>query len=104
MASTVVNGHTPSESARMAASMVREEDLEEMETLLHELQGRVDKAREDGRIFMMGQYTRLVALVSPEIDRIQRRFKRETLASFRKDHKRLKLEAKEAAEAAAESA
>jgi hypothetical protein len=43
---------------------------------------------------------RLLALVTPEIDRIQRRFNRETLAAHRKEHKALKLEAKAAAEAA----
>jgi hypothetical protein len=40
----------------------------------------------------------MVALISPEIDRVERRFKREVLASVRKEHKILKLEAKEAAE------
>ena len=94
------NGMTPSESARAVAAVVREEDLEELEHLHSDLVKRVDQARADGRLYLMGQYTRLVALVSPEIDRVQRRFKRETLASFRKEHKRLKLEAKEAAESA----
>jgi hypothetical protein len=98
------NGLTPSQNGRIVGAIVTENDLQEMEDLLRDLQGRCDKAREDGRIFMMQQYVQLVALVSPEIDRIQRRFKRETLASFRKEHKRLKLEAKEAAETAAESA
>ncbi len=42
----------------------------------------------------MSQYVRLIALVSPEIDRVQRRFKRETLASLRKDHKTLKEQRK----------
>ena len=90
------NGLTPGENARLVASVVDENDLEELETLHKDLLNRVDQARADGRIFMMGQYTRLVALVSPEIDRIQKRFKRETLAAIRKDHKQLKKEAKEA--------
>lgn len=81
---------TPSESARAVAGMVREEDLQELEALHSELVSRVDKARTDGRLFMMSQYVRLISLVSPEIDRIQRRFKRETLASLRKDHAALK--------------
>ena len=92
------NGLTPGENARLVASVVDENDLEELEALHKDLLHRVDQARADGRIFMMGQYTRLVALVSPEIDRIQKRFKRETLAAIRKDHKTLKLEAKAAAE------
>ena len=95
------NGLTPGENGRIVASILTESDLEELEALHSELLTRVDKAREDGRIFMMGQYVRLVGLVSPEIDRIQRRFKRETLAAVRKDHKGLKKEAKEAAAEAA---
>lgn len=90
-------GLTPSESARMAAQVVTEEDLTELENLLHDLQGKCDQARADGRLFMMGQFVRLQALIIPEVARIQRRFQRESLASFRKEHKLLKLEAKEKA-------
>lgn len=88
------NPMTPSEEARIAASMVREEDLEELEALHSELVKRVDQARSDGRVYLMGQYVRLVALVSPEIKRVQARFKRETLAALRKDHKALKEQRK----------
>ena len=42
------------------------------------------------------QYVRLVALISPEIDRVHRRFKRENLAYMRKLHQDLKLEQKAA--------
>src|ERR1700738_2388789 len=94
------NGLTPGENARIVASVVDENDLEELEALHKDLLNRVDQARTDGRLFMMGQYVRLVGLVSPEIDRIQRRFKRETLAAVRKEHKALKLESKAAAEPA----
>ena len=83
------NGMTPSESARAAASMIREEDLEDLEKMHKELVAKVDQARTDGRIYLMSQYVRLVALISPEVDRVQRRFKRETLAALRKDHKAL---------------
>jgi len=93
------NGLTPGENGRIVASILTESDLEELEALHSELLTRVDKAREDGRIFMMGQYVRLVGLVSPEIDRIQRRFKRETLAAVRKEHKGLKAEARTSASA-----
>ncbi len=68
---------TPSESARALAGMVREEDLEELQALQSELIKRVDQARADGRLYLMGQYVRLVALVSPEIKRITARFHRE---------------------------
>src|SRR5438045_2039038 len=98
MADRLNNGLTPGENARIAASVVDENDLEELEAMHKDLLNRVDQARTDGRLFMCGQYVRLVALVSPEIDRIQRRFKRETLAAIRKDHKTLKLEAKAAAQ------
>ena len=81
---------TPGENARAVAAMVREEDLAELEALHSELVKRVDQARTDGRIYLMSQYVRLIALVSPEIDRVQRRFKRETLATLRRDHKALK--------------
>jgi hypothetical protein len=81
---------TPGENARAVAAMVREEDLAELEALHSELVKRVDQARTDGRLYLMSQYVRLIALVSPEIDRVQRRFKRETLATLRKDHKALK--------------
>ena len=89
------NGMTPGENARAVASMVREEDLQELEALQSELVSRVDKARTDGRLYLMGQYVRLVALVSPEIKRITARFHRENLAALRKDHKALKLAQKE---------
>ncbi len=88
------NGMTPGENARAVAAMVREEDLQELEALHSELVKRVDQARSDGRLYLMGQYVRLVALVSPEIKRVQARFKRETLAALRKDHKELKLSLK----------
>jgi len=86
---------TPSESARALAGMVREEDLEELQALQSELIKRVDQARADGRLYLMGQYVRLVALVSPEIKRITARFHRENLAALRKEHKALKLAQKE---------
>ena len=84
------NDMTPRDDARAAAAMVREEDLDELEALHSDLVKRVDQARADGRIYLMSQYVRLIALVSPEIDRVQRRFKRETLATLRRDHKALK--------------
>ena len=93
------NGITPGENARAVAAMVREEDLQELEALHSELVKRVDQARSDGRLYLMGQYVRLVALVSPEIKRVQARFKRETLAALRKDHKELKLTLKNGASA-----
>lgn len=72
------------------ATTVREEDLQELEDLRGVLQEKADKAREDGRIFMMQEYIRLIAAVSPQIRRIRARFDREALADFRKMHKLMK--------------
>lgn len=83
------NGLTPSENARIAAAMVREEDLEELKAMRDDLQKKIDAARDDGRIFAMSLYVRLQAMVSYESDRIQRRFNRESLAANRRAHKEL---------------
>ena len=91
------NDMTPRDDARALASMVREEDLGDLEALHSDLVKRVDQARADGRVYLMSQYVRLIALVSPEIDRVQRRFKRETLAALRRDHKALREEKKQGA-------
>jgi hypothetical protein len=91
------NDMTPRDDARTIASMVREEDLGDLEALHSDLVKRVDQARTDGRVYLMSQYVRLIALVSPEIDRVQRRFKRETLAALRRDHKALREEKKQGA-------
>ena len=85
-------------------SLVREEDLVDLETLRGDLTRRVDQARSDGRIYMMQQYTILLATVSAEVDRVNRRFNRETLAAHRKEAKRLRREAKEQAAQAAANA
>ncbi len=85
--SVTVNGKTMS----MAPT---EADLADLEKLLRSLQEDVDKARDDGRIFMMQEYVRLVALVSPEINRIQARFKREILAESRKEQADMKATAR----------
>ena len=92
------NGLTPSENARIAASVVTEDDLAELEALHADMLNRIDKARENGLVYLMGQYVRMAALLQPEIKRIRDRFHRETLASVRKEHKALKLEVKAAAE------
>ena len=80
------------EKQKLAATVITDHDLEDMENLLTEVEERVQKAHGDGRTFMMAQYVRIVALISPEIDRIQRRFKRESLAAHRRAYKELKLD------------
>ena len=80
------------------AGTVRDEDLQELEGLLNELQGRAGKASDDGHIFMLQQYIRLVSLIEPEIHRIRKRFSRETLANLRREHKEHKLNARTSSE------
>lgn len=83
---------------RAAASLVREEDLEDLETLAHDLQQKADQASADGRVFLFGQYVTLLAFVNPEITRIRKRFQRESLASLRKMHVQMKKEARNQAQ------
>src|SRR5579885_1566643 len=93
--------NTPDRAAmRAAASLVREEDLEDLEQLAHDLQDRADKASADGRVFLFGQYVRLLAIVNPEVVRIRKRFQRESLASLRKMHVQMKKEARDQAQEA----
>lgn len=87
-------------NARVHASLVREEDLQELAELRNELLSRIDRARADGRVYVMSQYVRMVALISPEIKRIRDRFDRETLAMVRKEEATLKQEARNAAPSA----
>jgi len=76
------------------AWMITDEDLQELEGLLKELRDRVDKAHDDGRIYMMQQYTTLVATVSSEVRKVRNRFDRESIAAMRRAHKELKLNAR----------
>lgn len=72
-------------------AMVREEDLEELEALQKELQDRTYKSHDDGRVYMMQQYTKILATISTEVHKVRARFNRESLAGMRKMHKELKL-------------
>ena len=80
---------------KAAATYVREEDLADLDDLLKELKNRVHQARQDGRIYMMQQYTQLVAMISPEVTRLRKRFEREDLAAFRREHKQMKKAAED---------
>lgn len=88
------------DTIRAHQATVREEDLEDLEALKRDLLDRVNKAHDDGRVYLMSQYTRLIALISPEIKRIRDRFDRETLATVRKEEATLKKAAKAAREQA----
>lgn len=84
----------------LGASLVQEEDLAELESVLKTLRDGYDEAEKNGRLFLMSQYIMLIGVIQPEVARIQRRFHRESIASLRRQHKLLKLEAREAAEGA----
>ena len=73
------------------ASMVQEEDLEELQELRRLLQERVDSAHNNGRIYMMSQYVTILAKVTAEIRKVRDRFDREIIAGNRRMHKELKL-------------
>jgi len=76
------------------ASMVREEDLEDLEKLLKDLEDSAHKAKDDGRLFMASQYIGLIATINSEVHRLRVRFKREAIASLRRETKQLKEEAR----------
>lgn len=79
-------------NAKQLATFVREEDVDDLEKLSKQLEDMAHQAREDGRVYLLQQYTRLIAVVDPEIDRVKKRFKRENMAFLRKEEKRLKEE------------
>jgi hypothetical protein len=77
-------------SVNGAAAIVREEDLDDMSNLEREIDSRVQAAHDDGRVYMMSQYVRILAMVRAETKRIRDRFDRESLAARRREHKALK--------------
>lgn len=87
----MANGPTQAD-LRKAATVITENDVQDLRELLNDLKGRVEKAREDGRTFMMLQYVRLVSTVSPQVTKLEQRMEREDLAAFRRMHKQLKEE------------
>jgi hypothetical protein len=91
--------HPNSSTIRASQSVIMEEDLDEMRELLHLVQERMDKASADGRVYVMGQYVKIVAQMRSEISRVERRFHRETIAAARKEHQLLKLQQKGSGEA-----
>jgi hypothetical protein len=95
MANNIVQGN----DGKSLAWSIRDEDLAELEDLKRELLAKVDRARDAGSIYLMSQYTRLVALISPEIKRIRDRFDRETLAAVRKEEASLRRAARQQGQA-----
>jgi hypothetical protein len=84
---------------RVSASVIREEDLRDLEKLQQDIQGRVDAAHDDGRIYMMSQHVRILALVSSEVKKVRDRFDRESLAASRSAARELKRAAQAARDA-----
>jgi hypothetical protein len=76
--------------AKNLATFIREEDLDDLEELSKQITDLADKATQDGRIYLLQQYIRLSAVIRPEIKRVKDRFDRESIASLRKEEKRLK--------------
>ena len=73
-----------------------EQDLTDLEDLRRDMQGRVDQARDDGRVFMMQEYVILLSSVTSKINKIQARFNREMLADMRRGHSDLRAEVRAA--------
>jgi len=90
------SSNTVNLNGKQMAMAPREEDLADLEAMRRDMQGRIDQARDDGRIFMMQEYVQILAHLTSKINRIQARFNRETLASMRKDHRNLKAEVRAA--------
>jgi hypothetical protein len=97
------NGVVAGKDNKSLAWMVRDEDLQELEDLKRTLLEKGDQARANGALYLSAQYTRLVALISPEIKRIRDRFDRETLAAVRKEEAALKLQARKTKQATQDS-
>lgn len=95
MATSTIKNAT---NGKSLAWSIREEDLEDLETMRNELLGKAQDSLSDGRLFMSSFYTKLAATVAPEIKRVRDRFDREALASTRKELKDRKAQERAKAE------
>ena len=82
-------------NTKTAASVIREEDLQDLEEFQRDVQAKIDTAQGDGRIYMMSQYVRILAMIKSEVKKIRDRFDRESMAENRKSAKALKEALKE---------
>ncbi len=87
-----------------AASVVREEDLVDLENFQKDLEQRVEQAYTDGRAFMMAKYVSILAGIKSEAKRLRDRFDRETLAAHRAAQKELAASEREKAQTARDNA
>jgi hypothetical protein len=60
------------------------DDLNDLETLLHDLKDKAQQSHDNGATFMHGVYVRLIAIVSPIVIGTHARMEREHLAEQRK--------------------
>ncbi len=69
---------------------ITEQDIESVDALLHELKDRAAQAHQQNKTVILGVYTNLIRIVSPEVRRLHNRMEREDLADFNKKHKGLR--------------
>ena len=69
---------------------VSEQDLEELDTLLHDLKGRANDAHDKGNVIMLSCYAELVKVVAPIAERLRSRVEREDRADINRKHKTLR--------------
>ena len=74
----------------MATTPITPEDIDALFDLLREMKGRATEAHKANKVQLHSVYVKLVALVSPEVMRLQVRIEREELAEHRKQHKDLR--------------
>jgi hypothetical protein len=75
---------------------IEEADLEDVRTLLADLKQRARETDENGKLILHSVYVDLLGVVSPILQRLEARTKREALASERKAHKVMRKAAREA--------
>jgi hypothetical protein len=68
---------------------VSEQDLEELDTLLHDLKEKANDANDRGALVMLDVYAELVKVVAPSVERLRARVEREDRAAINKKKKSL---------------
>lgn len=66
---------------------ITQEDVEAVESLLHELKGRARTMSDQKNVVMLGVYADLIKVVSPEVSRLRARLEREEKAAINRDHR-----------------
>jgi F0F1-type ATP synthase epsilon subunit len=92
------------ENTKSAAAIVREEDLSDLQGFQSHVEEKIATARDEGRIYMMQQYVRILAGVTSEVKKISARFERERMASHNNELKTMKKAKKEKEDAEKEKA